>query len=909
MGPNWERIARPSRERRVVITGGGLPESLDPRIDAAGRPIVAAFTSDQGWVAPDPGALRPKATDIDPATGKILKPGLPTEVWAGTTRRAETPGSFYAGQITELPLKPGRVGGYQQALGGEGELGWRELDLADDVQRRVWAATYPADPSGAGNYPTRPRGFRQGVGRVAQWARQREGSRQPIAAVDAADALLGPEFATPEDLRRYDRPAPPPEPGDPSFQASERGPRATREPAYSTIAVPYRDAGGEWRQPSAPARRGQAGSVSPLRLDPMADTGVFLRDIVDEPVYIENDRNQPESLKLGRLIGELQKKHKTPVMGRSSLEKAYRDGRFVPLPADQRQGTLIGYLDPARDPKGVGTPVYAPMEGRGEERTYKTATRDAAIPNRYGGADVAPQAEQIFRVGNPMARDMDAILSEIEFLGRESGSRVLQDLVSTVTMSPAEVIRGIQGNPRILRSKAQPEPVYVGPVDLQRMAAVGRTFSDPDPETGVMRVVNPQGGEALLVPELVRGRGGALTDIRTPRYILVENPEATFNRLGVRQAGVGQFLEPGTRQWLETKDDPDNPGQMTANRWLNADGTYGVDAQGNPRILRVWDVLEELREAAESGGPGFASRAFGELAPGDTGSTLQSSIPGLRQQLRGTIAKGNNPVNPLADQRVVRSPGGTTYAVSSAAAMPLPLPGGQRMAAIQGELPIQVQSPLARLVAQGGVDPFVAEESVVVTPGRSAWDALYEGDADDVGRVRGYAVNQATERPLAAGLDPLVEQASRYTAGDRAAAELVVESALRNARSANPADVALEINNMMARPVKVYRDGVVSGTPSRVYRAAVPAGELTAAAAQVAAPPPVAEPRQLRIAGMPELLDRAMLVARTSDPGFASEAERRAAFYERAGQRAWEEQRLAEIRRASGRDQQQLALF
>lgn len=141
--------------------------------------------------------------------------------------------------------------------------------------------------------------------------------------------------------------------------------------------------------------------------------GVARKKMIDPQIAVDQDTPNPDSTAafertrdviLGERIRQIQEEAKTPIMPRSALIQAYKDGRFQPLPESERVGTLIGYLRNERAPDVDPIPVYAP------ERDGKplTITRDIAKRGPYGSY-VVPEVEQIYRVGHELNRDDDFI--------------------------------------------------------------------------------------------------------------------------------------------------------------------------------------------------------------------------------------------------------------------------------------------------------------------------------------------------------------------------------------------------------------------------------------------------------------------------------------------------------------------
>lgn len=107
-------------------------------------------------------------------------------------------------------------------------------------------------------------------------------------------------------------------------------------------------------------------------------------------------RTQDQSI--GSAVQAASQAARTPIIGRSALLAARDAGRFTPLPIEQREGTLVGYItgggyerllpagEDGRRPEGP-VPVYAPL-------------RDDGSPLMSTGES----PERLYRIGSPMNR-------------------------------------------------------------------------------------------------------------------------------------------------------------------------------------------------------------------------------------------------------------------------------------------------------------------------------------------------------------------------------------------------------------------------------------------------------------------------------------------------------------------------
>lgn len=160
--------------------------------------------------------------------------------------------------------------------------------------------------------------------------------------------------------------------------------------------------------------------AAPYTLEPivvLGANGITRREVVDPRIAVDQESPNPDStalwertrdVLLGERVQSILEEAKTPIMPRSALIKAYQDGRFQPLPEDQRVGTLIGYLSPSGGQAQAPKPVYAPMDG--DEPL--TVVRDVAKRGPYGSY-VDQVAEQLYRIGSPLNRDDEFIRGEL----------------------------------------------------------------------------------------------------------------------------------------------------------------------------------------------------------------------------------------------------------------------------------------------------------------------------------------------------------------------------------------------------------------------------------------------------------------------------------------------------------------
>jgi hypothetical protein len=147
------------------------------------------------------------------------------------------------------------------------------------------------------------------------------------------------------------------------------------------------------------------GTFSVRKIDP---TAAVRQRTLDPDSTAPFGRSEDQSM--GSAVQEVMNEAKTPVITRSALVAAKEAGRFRPLPLDQREGSLVGYITQAGAKEAL--PVYAPTE---EGRPLMTS---------------GESPERLYRVGNPLNRDDTAVrvgLSELTGLAPVWGTRPQRD--------------------------------------------------------------------------------------------------------------------------------------------------------------------------------------------------------------------------------------------------------------------------------------------------------------------------------------------------------------------------------------------------------------------------------------------------------------------------------------------------
>lgn len=292
-----------------------------------------------------------------------------------------------------------------------------------------------------------------------------------------------------------------------------------------------------WRNPD--------GSITVREIDPTRGVFSYENDVVRPGAGSDNTAQFLRTTEdtLGTMVQEAMEEAKTPVMTRQALVQARRDGRFTPLPLDQREGSLIGYITKT----GVDSPlpVYAP------ERNGRPVTTMIDVPDGPNRAKKVPT--RLFRVGSPLNRDDE----ELRDLLRG-------ELVRTVTApdssSPVNILKiadalekGFTLVPAELGAAA---PATAAPLSLDAVrdwtgALRGQPRLLPDggrnPMSGSLQVVNRDGSVVqTLVPEA--DAGGRFTGRLLPMRSIEVGPTALLDDPVVRQRGERAGMRAGLRK-------------------------------------------------------------------------------------------------------------------------------------------------------------------------------------------------------------------------------------------------------------------------------------------------------------------------------------------------------------------------
>lgn len=276
--------------------------------------------------------------------------------------------------------------------------------------------------------------------------------------------------------------------------------------------------------------------------------GIARRTMIDPQIAVDQAAPNPDStaafertkdVLLGERVREIQDEAKTPIMPRSALIQAWRDGRFKPLP--QPDGTLVGHLD--------GKPIFAPMDG--DEPLMMT--RDIAMRGPYG--DYVEQVpEQAYRVGFPLNRDDDFIREELGSIPQLQVRTRLAPQADRPISLAALLSKSDEGFEIV---SADTPLLSVSPEGLKaRVAMLRQQSADIDSETG--RPVNSFGGRLdvykdgrllqSIVPEV--DQGGTYTGRFLPLQERAEGPSfllpTTLERIkgeefGARRGGMGKY--------------------------------------------------------------------------------------------------------------------------------------------------------------------------------------------------------------------------------------------------------------------------------------------------------------------------------------------------------------------------------
>jgi hypothetical protein len=434
-------------------------------------------------------------------------------------------------------------------------------------------------------------GYRPGsrVGRLVQLQRQGQMlGRPPQTAVDPVVELLGDEFATPEDLQRYDRGGTTRgswefAAGDPFDTAkNSKGTRPYAE--FTTVDVPARLPDGAWRDAS--------GRVNTMRIDPTRQVATVT---LNPDATFASDREK--SVSFGQLAEALMDEYKTPAIGPEALAAAQQSGRFLPA-VNAEPGQPIGVLrrltsaaEPGERSLAVPASSIAPLQEAPRRQMRYEGVPVFEAKNRKG--------ETIYRLGSSLPRNYESIRSAlVEALPPGSSGQV-----------PLDPVAALQGSRR---------NQYITPRRLQEGIAKGFQVSEVNPETGVMAFTRPDGSSGFLVPEKVLAAGDVVTDVNTGRYI-VATPEMMERTQ--RSYGPGPLLPGGAeRSWQAKQRDL---GGMELSTFLG-EVRQGGQSEGPQRLT---DTARLVAQIAQQRGIPLAALAR-------TGTTMPGPIPATSTRLQ-----------------------------------------------------------------------------------------------------------------------------------------------------------------------------------------------------------------------------------------------------------------------------------
>ena len=653
---------------------------------------------------------------------------------------------------------------------------------------------------------------------------------------DPVVALLGPEFAVPDDLQKYRtvnrsgeyvRPDPKPKrrtkgrirnvPPEQTLREPLGGP-----PAYAVVDLPTRSAKGKWR--------GSDGQPLSTRVDPSAPTDIAQYKDPDSGEWLPQGRKiesyrdegfETRNLTLGQAAKEARLANRTPVMSADALEYAMSPeggSRFVPVLEENEQG-VAGWL----------RTTELERSGRGQARP-----RHQMVPV-YATDSVAEDGQPLFRVGQKMPGNADAVSAE------------MRELIPGAGTTEANPLDLVQRNSKLTR---------ITPVRLQSAIEQGFQVGAPDPQTGAMPFQRPDGSSGLLVPEQVLGKGGVSTGKISPRFIVVDEGKMPSGEITY---GPGAFLEPTTRAWIEKQSDlnPDGVSYWSAmDDIIAAGGTEPAQVRGKEIVAQVMRqrglAPSDLRSESwlpqgETSVSQLADLADAMRSVGNRPMSIeQPVITGLAPRGSNAIA-GVQPRALRAEQRELNDlyaspwsplPGGPLpNPVSSAVASMEPAgyypdiaPGLRVPTADFADAPFWSmaaaatpaierdtlrltprgvttmqdsvvrrlfqageQWPGGRIQRRGGeadqlelslglpaaIEPVASTNTIP----RAGWDGLTEdfsGEATKYGS--GYGVIQRPEMaPVAGAMESFMPIAQQFTFGDSKQAALVVETAMRTA--------------------------------------------------------------------------------------------------------------------------------
>jgi len=370
--------------------------------------------------------------------------------------------------------------------------------------------------------------------------------------------------------------------------------------------------------------------------------GIARRTMIDPQIAVDQATPNPDStaafertkdVLLGERVREIQEEAKTPIMPRSALIQAWRNGRFKPL--SEPDGTLIGHLD--------GKPIFAPMDG--DEPL--TMTRDIAMRGPYG--DYVKQVpEQAYRVGLPLNRDDDFIRAELNSIPQLQVRTRLAPQADRPVSLAALLTKSDEGFEIV---SADTPLLSVSPEGLKaRVAMLRQQSADIDSETG--RPMNSFGGRLdvykdgqllqSIVPEV--DRGGTYTGRFLPLQERAEGPSFLMptplerirgEEFGSRRGGMSQYESGfegtlnrlGKGAFMQSPRTADGIRDVIA-PMLASGRLTAEQIQGDPRLSHLFRPGSHARRILEQEVLGSSGGARRDLLAPLTGAATETPSAG-----------------------------------------------------------------------------------------------------------------------------------------------------------------------------------------------------------------------------------------------------------------------------------------
>lgn len=282
-------------------------------------------------------------------------------------------------------------------------------------------------------------------------------------------------------------------------------------------------------------------------------------------------------ISLGEAAQEIMEATKTPVITLSGLEAARVAGRARAATPEERDGNLVGYVQPPGS--SVEVPVYAVTDREGRRLTTVVEKPDPSNP-LYG---VIKVQEPYFRVGSPINRD-DETLREL--------AAPLFGMDEARQFGPAPLLADYSE-----RIKAERRFGGPGLEAFMQDVAQGAFMSAPDEVDAMRSILAPaaatgalrgKGGQKRAIPGTVASLYSGINP-KTPR-----NPEGSDEPIAVAAKQLRAFLQEAPRP-LSPREGVEVAAQIGA-RW-------GVSAT---EVLRAAGEFEAGRAKNDPGRPLFA---------------------------------------------------------------------------------------------------------------------------------------------------------------------------------------------------------------------------------------------------------------------------------------------------------------